>query len=391
MSVRKRTIRHRRIFFEYVIYSAGSVTSPNNGEVINNPTEPQTVQTFSSLNQRGNKLVFLSTAIVGVWSPLLKSYVQGRVILDSASQSHFMTLQFASKLGLEKEKINLAVSGLSENSTNIKWKINDAFISNNDSSYTSPLDFLIVPRITDFVPSIQPNLKIKRFNDINRSILADPSFDKPGKIDMIIGAELFYQILKDGRKVISDNVTLINSVFGFIVSGSVNAINHKSFNVNHLDIAPRYASILMGISNGFGTLSGMICPIVVELLTEKETAESWQRVFIIASCIHFGGVIFYALFASGEKQAWAEPPSEEEAPSWNPLENAFGDVKQNGGPHYNEATTALTADQPPPSYGSTITDYAYQQQAPVYETQPEMVQEPSTDRYMHGTVEEREY
>ncbi|GFR26688.1 integrase catalytic domain-containing protein, partial [Trichonephila clavata] len=139
-----------------------------------------------------------------------------------------MTLQFASKLGLEKEKINISVSGLSENSVNIKWKINDAFISNNDSTYTSPLDFLIVPRITDFVPSIQPNLKIKRFNDINRSILADPSFDKPGKIDMIIGAELFYQILKDGRKVISDNVTLINSVFGFIVCGSISEINHKS-------------------------------------------------------------------------------------------------------------------------------------------------------------------
>ncbi|GFR07071.1 integrase catalytic domain-containing protein [Trichonephila clavata] len=221
MSVRKRTIRHRRIIFEYVIYSAGSLrgASPNDGGVINNPTEPQTVQTFSSLRD--------STAIVGVWSPVMKSYVRGRVILDSASQSHFMTLQFASKLGLEKKKINLSVSGLIENSVNIKWKINDAFISNNDSSYTSPLDFLIVPRITDFVPSIQPNLKIKRFNDINRSILADPSFDKPGKIDMIIGAELFYQILKDGRKVISDNVTLINSVFGFIVCGSINAINHK--------------------------------------------------------------------------------------------------------------------------------------------------------------------
>ncbi|GFR12207.1 DUF1758 domain-containing protein [Trichonephila clavata] len=181
----------------------------NDGGVINNPTEPQTVQSFSSLNQRGNKFVFLSTAIVGVWSPLLKSYIRCRVILDSASQSHFMTLQFASKLGLEKEKINLAVSGLSENSTNINWKINDAFISNKDSSYTSPLDFLIVPRITDFVPSIQPNLKFKKFNDINRSILADPSFDKPGKIDMIIGAELFYQILKDGRKL---SETAISSV-----------------------------------------------------------------------------------------------------------------------------------------------------------------------------------
>ncbi|GFY53782.1 uncharacterized protein TNIN_372201 [Trichonephila inaurata madagascariensis] len=58
--------------------------------------------------------------IEGIWSPVLNSYVRGRVILDSASQSHFMTLQFASKLGLEKKKVNLAVSGLSENSINIK-------------------------------------------------------------------------------------------------------------------------------------------------------------------------------------------------------------------------------------------------------------------------------
>lgn len=41
------------------------------------------------------------------------------------------------------------------------------------------------------------------------------------------------------------------------------------FNVNHLDIAPRYASILMGISNGFGTLSGMFCPIFTEFMTKK--------------------------------------------------------------------------------------------------------------------------
>ncbi|GFS51322.1 uncharacterized protein TNIN_365101 [Trichonephila inaurata madagascariensis] len=167
--------------------------------VINNPSEPQAFQTFSSLNKSSNKFVFLSTAIVGIWSPVLHNYVRGRVILDSASQSHFMTLQFASKLGLEKKKVNLAVNGLSENSINIKWKINNAFISNKDSSYISPLDFLIVSSITDFVPSTQLNFRIQKFNDINRSFFADPTFDEPGKIDMIMGAELFYQIIKDGR------------------------------------------------------------------------------------------------------------------------------------------------------------------------------------------------
>lgn len=55
-------------------------------------------------------------------------------------------------------------------------------------------------------------------------------------------------------------LTIAVGFSGFAISG---------FNVNHLDIAPRYASILMGISNGCGTLAGMLCPIVVESLTTK--------------------------------------------------------------------------------------------------------------------------
>ncbi|KAF3700340.1 Vesicular glutamate transporter 1 [Channa argus] len=84
---------------------------------------------------------------------------------------------------------------------------------------------------------------------------------------------------------------------GFAISG---------FNVNHLDIAPRYASILMGISNGVGTLSGMVCPLIVGAMTKHKTREEWQYVFLIASLVHYGGVIFYGIFASGEKQAWAD-------------------------------------------------------------------------------------
>nr|XP_025738248.1 vesicular glutamate transporter 3 isoform X2 [Callorhinus ursinus] len=85
---------------------------------------------------------------------------------------------------------------------------------------------------------------------------------------------------------------------GFAISG---------FNVNHLDIAPRYASILMGISNGVGTLSGMVCPLIVGAMTKHKTREEWQNVFLIAALVHYSGVIFYGVFASGEKQVWADP------------------------------------------------------------------------------------
>lgn len=49
------------------------------------------------------------------------------------------------------------------------------------------------------------------------------------------------------------------------------------FNVNHLDIAPRYASILMGISNGVGTLSGMVCPLIVGAMTKNKVSASWSN------------------------------------------------------------------------------------------------------------------
>ncbi|XGW15818.1 hypothetical protein V3C99_001342 [Haemonchus contortus] len=92
---------------------------------------------------------------------------------------------------------------------------------------------------------------------------------------------------------------------GFAISG---------FNVNHLDIAPRYAAILMGFSNGIGTLAGLTCPIVTEKFTESGP-HGWVKVFLLASLIHFTGITFYAIYASGELQEWAEPKPEEEA--WN--------------------------------------------------------------------------
>ena len=51
---------------------------------------------------------------------------------------------------------------------------------------------------------------------------------------------------------------------------------------------------------------GMICPITTEQITKNSHGnmevleEEWQTVFLIASSIHFFGVIFYAIFASGE-------------------------------------------------------------------------------------------
>ncbi|KAJ8681254.1 hypothetical protein QAD02_017041 [Eretmocerus hayati] len=162
---------------------------------------------------------------------------------------------------------------------------------------------------------------------------------------------------------------------GFAISG---------FNVNHLDIAPRYASILMGMSNGVGTIAGLLVPIFVDNVTEDQNPLSWRKVFVTAACVHFVGVTFYAIFCSGELQEWADPAAAKT--SWNPLDD-LGQTRppvppppqvmqtqfirqpslgegQNGGWDYN-AQPQAQYQQPVGAYQDPAYATQYQQQDPI--------------------------
>ncbi|GBM36160.1 hypothetical protein AVEN_125181-1 [Araneus ventricosus] len=51
--------------------------------------------------------------------------------------------------------------------------------------------------------------------------LADPYFYRPGKIDVLLGAEVFYQLMRFGQvEMPNSELKFQNSVFGFIATGS---------------------------------------------------------------------------------------------------------------------------------------------------------------------------
>ena len=104
----------------------------------------------------------------------------------------------------------------------------------------------------------------------------------------------------------------------------------------------------------------MICPITTEQITKdhKNTDElilQWQTVFCIASGIHFFGVIFYALFASGELQDWAQADPKEETMEMN---NDF--EKPNNGYATGANPNVVTGGQEQQSFlqGETAMDYS---------------------------------
>ncbi|KAF6725584.1 Sialin [Oryzias melastigma] len=89
------------------------------------------------------------------------------------------------------------------------------------------------------------------------------------------------------------------------LSSSLGGVSASGFNINHLDIAPSYAGILLGITNTFATIPGMVGPVIARSLTQHNTIAEWQVVFYIAAAINVFGALFYSVFGRGTVQPWA--------------------------------------------------------------------------------------
>lgn len=87
------------------------------------------------------------------------------------------------------------------------------------------------------------------------------------------------------------------------------ALGRAGFAVNHMDIAPRYAGIVMGVSNTAGTLAGIVgVELTGQLLEAAKVAdydisspESWRSVFVIPGLLCIFSSAIFIVFSTGER------------------------------------------------------------------------------------------
>ncbi|XP_041107979.1 sialin isoform X2 [Polyodon spathula] len=91
------------------------------------------------------------------------------------------------------------------------------------------------------------------------------------------------------------------------ISSALGGFSMSGFNINHLDIAPSYAGILLGITNSAATIPGMVGPVIAKTLTRSNTIEEWQTVFYISAAIDVFGTVIFTIFGKGVVQDWAVP------------------------------------------------------------------------------------
>uniref|UniRef100_A0A3Q3JW88 Major facilitator superfamily (MFS) profile domain-containing protein n=1 Tax=Monopterus albus TaxID=43700 RepID=A0A3Q3JW88_MONAL len=75
--------------------------------------------------------------------------------------------------------------------------------------------------------------------------------------------------------------------------------------INQIDIAPRFAGFLLGITNTYGTIPGIVAPIATGYFTKDHTLAGWRKVFWVAAGINVGGALIYTIFGTGKIQPWA--------------------------------------------------------------------------------------
>lgn len=198
-----------------------SIVEPVEQSVNSSLNEPVTLSAITMTH------TLLCTAQVEIVNELNNKMVKARALLDTGSQSSFITDVLREKLGLNKNSSEtLNVCGLNNIKTNILGKC-VVKINSCTTEYNTQVCCLLVPTITGTLPSVEIDVGEL---DIPCGIqLADPMFFQPSTIDVLLGADIFWDIIGTNQiKLGSNKPTLQESQLGWLIAGPVGISQSKS-------------------------------------------------------------------------------------------------------------------------------------------------------------------
>ncbi|XP_062557359.1 uncharacterized protein LOC134222233 [Armigeres subalbatus] len=193
-----------------------SETSQSNDHLSCTPAMYTGVTSFTSTNEARSK-VLLATAIVIMVDDNGTQYPV-RALLDSGSECCFATERIYQRMKVHRSKVNLPIAGIGAASTRVHYKF-QITIKSRVSSYATRIEAFVLPKVTVDLPSI--SIDASNWTLPSGIQLADPSFYQSGTIDVVLGAEVFFDLFSvEGRISLGESLPpLVNSVFGWVVSG----------------------------------------------------------------------------------------------------------------------------------------------------------------------------
>lgn len=172
-----------------------------------------------------NKHVILATALVPVNHAGKKIYL--KALIDQGSTANLISTRTCQILNLRREKINIPLFGIGNVQTGtLKEKTSLVIGSIHDESFSCSLAAYVVSRITEIKPL--NSVEFKKWSHLKGLPLADPNFTELGKIDILLGASTFAEILLNGVIKGHTNEPIAQKThLGWVVSGHYSEIQNS--------------------------------------------------------------------------------------------------------------------------------------------------------------------
>jgi hypothetical protein len=151
--------------------------------------------------------------------------VKCRALLDSAPQGHVITECLVQLLHLRKFRAHVSVQGTNEVKkqfyNNNKQCYNNNYAASLEvksifSNWETKIDCSALPKITGMIPATF--VDCDDWGIPESLMLADENFNSPNSIDILFGADVFFEVLRHGKKMWPGNYPVLQDTeLGWII------------------------------------------------------------------------------------------------------------------------------------------------------------------------------
>lgn len=170
-----------------------------------------------------NNSVLLATAMIKAKAADGRTELL-RALIDPGSQSSFVTEHAAQLLAASRLKTYAKIAGIGgTDAGTAQYKANLIIKPRFPSEFSLAIDALILPNLTKLLPNDRVRLTVPWEN----RIAADPTYNKPGPVDVILGAEVYGNILSDGMCKLHPGMVMQETELGWILTGQTEKNIHR--------------------------------------------------------------------------------------------------------------------------------------------------------------------
>ena len=164
--------------------------------------------------------------------------MEARALLDSASTASFVSERLAQALHLRRTSHSATISGIAGLSHRSPTHSVTSFSISSVNLPSDKIDVtaLIVQQVTSDLPHHPVSFSLA-WNHLSDVDLADPHFGQPGKVDILLGVDIFVQVLQDGRRNGPPGMPVaLETCFGWVLAGEVSSTvgQHSHVTSNHV-------------------------------------------------------------------------------------------------------------------------------------------------------------